>query len=138
MSAATRPGERRSLATGRTPERNKAKANKKIAIFRQSNSRKLRKINRCVGENMTNTAITKNNTVSNELTRQLKQKARARHIKPAMRSQTQLTIILYIREEYRSLPCYSFIFLVVILYIKEESPFTAMLQLHLSGGHIVH
>ena len=30
----------------------------------------------------------KNNTVSNELTRQLKQKARARHIKPARRSRT--------------------------------------------------
>ena len=47
------------LEIASTYERNKTKANKKIAIFRQSNIRTLRKIYRCVGENMTNTAITK-------------------------------------------------------------------------------
>ena len=36
----------------------------------------------------------KNNTVSNELTKQLKQKARARHINPARRSRTQLSALM--------------------------------------------
>ena len=62
------------VVTGSTCERNTTKADTTIAPFRQSKSRKLRKLHYCVHDNIPNTPVTKAILhVSNELTRQLKQ-----------------------------------------------------------------
>ena len=94
VSVVTWLGEQSRLAINWTSERNKTKADKKMAIFWQSKTRKFRKNTLLCGREHDKDDYYENNTVSNVLTRQLTQKARADHIKPVRRSWTQRTTII--------------------------------------------